>query len=221
MDQARIITTAGASIAPSSSGFVVETPPRSLRQDDLETEHCPGSPPNQANCAFTSNPPPAAEIADDIAVVWEQQVHPVKLDKDLAVDIRGDGTWNLDNWDSAGPYPPIDKGTRIRSVILHVDREGDFDSFPDGDFVYVSGSKTFSRDILGVITSDALLDASDILGASGRLYPTGYADRGLDLDRGAGFANDEEITISPDRRTITVRSHVANGLDEVRVILDD
>jgi hypothetical protein len=224
MDEVRIITTAGASIASSSTGFQVVDPPRSLRQDDLDTEHCPSSPPNQANCATTPSTP-VSETSDDVAVIWEQQVHPVKLDKPLKVDLQvGPGTtgtdWTQANWSTRPTAAPIDAGTRIRSVILHVDREGDFDSFVDGDFAYVVGSKTFSREILGVITSDGLLDASDLLGASGRLYPNGYADRGLDFDlHGSQYANDELIRISADGHTLTVRSQIANGMDEVRVIL--
>ena len=103
--------------------------------------------------------------------------------------------------------------------IVHVDRTGDFCCFAPGDFAYFSGSWTFSSDILGVIAADSRLDATDVLGRSGTLLPTGDANRGFDFWAGTGTANDEEITISADRRTLTIQAHTGNGLDQLRVIV--
>jgi hypothetical protein len=101
----------------------------------------------------------------------------------------------------------IPSGTFISSHYLH------FDAVTGG--TNLTGSVTFSEDILGVIVTQANLDGSNAaLGRAGAIYPSAVADVGVELP-------DDVFTISPDRRTLTVNLKAAGGvpLDNIRVIV--
>ncbi len=73
---------------------------------------------------------------------------------------------------SPPPGGTLAPANAIRSYILHADRPGEYCCFETGDFKYYRGTVDFGERILAVVTSDASLDASDFLGASGTAYPT-------------------------------------------------
>jgi hypothetical protein len=209
MDEIRIITTGGAVLASSSVGFRVVPPPPSLLANEFNTEICQGSgAPRPQSCnTGTQN------TSDDVVVLFEQTDQDLLLRNPLTVNISQPGTYN-----ALPAATTIAALTPLRSHLLHVDRPGPHNGFPTGDFAYFVGSITFDHPILGVVTSDAALNASDLLGASGTYYPTGTANRGADFGLGAGFGSDEQLTLSEDRLTLTVQLQTGNGLDELRVI---
>jgi hypothetical protein len=95
-----------------------------------------------------------------------------KLAADLAVDISTPGVYKF-----GVPTTPgvIKAGTTVRSYFFHRDTVAT--TFNSSPFLAIAPQK-----ILGIITSDAKLDASDaILGNAGTTYPTGLAFRGLEL----------------------------------------
>ncbi len=209
VDQVRVVTTAGAQLAPTSTGFRTVTPPPSVRLDEFNTEICQGKGTPPKSCTGKQN-----EL-DDIVVLFEQTVQDVVLRNPLAVNIALPGAHTV----LPAPAPAaIPAGTALRSHLLHVDRPGPSSGFSAGDFQYSYGSVTFDRPILGIITSDSGLDTSDLMGASGTYYPTGLASRGADFGGGPGLASDERIVLSDDRLTVTVRFQTGNGLDQIRVI---
>jgi hypothetical protein len=78
---------------------------------------------------------------------------------------------------------------------------------------------TFSTDILGVILRQGnrnLTDSDGPLGAPGTDYP-GADGRGLELGA-ASNPDSDQVTLSADRRTLTVHLAVAGVVDEIRVI---
>jgi len=101
----------------------------------------------------------------------------------------------------------VDAGTRVNCYFLHYDPVG---SGPG----QVSGRMNFNGDILGIICLDAELNASDpILGNPDTIYPTGKASRGF--EPGA-----EIVTISPDRRTMTInRYYTTTVCEQARVLV--
>jgi hypothetical protein len=78
--------------------------------------------------------------------------------------------------------------------------------------ITLSGSITTDAAIIGAITSQANLDASDSLGAPGTTYPAGDKDRGLDA-----FQSDT-VTISGDQLTATATVTERFHFDQIRVI---
>src|SRR5207245_457277 len=84
-----------------------------------------------------------------------------------------------------------------------------------------TGSATFDTDVLGVIILDAHLIASNgQLGASGTTYYTSSAGQGYELTglcSGAVGAQDR-VTVSADRRTVTVCTNVYGAPDDIRIV---
>lgn len=73
-----------------------------------------------------------------------------------------------------------------------------------------SGSATFAQDILGIVVLTGDLTASNWLGAPGTLYPTSGLV-GLEL-------GDDRLTLSSDRRTVSVDFNASTPGDRIRII---
>ncbi len=129
----------------------------------------------------------------------------VWLEGDLPVDITSPGVYASADDLTPGlifPKMPVD------IYFLHSDPVG-------SDTVTLLGSITFDQDILGIIVLSAGLDATDAtLGYPGTVYPTGLSGRGLDF---AG-SNFDILTLSEDRRTITVDWRTGTKVDHIRII---
>jgi hypothetical protein len=123
----------------------------------------------------------------------------------LECDATGSGAW-------AGSLDPshqalLPAGTTVNSFIIHADH-----SRPD--VIHLSATVMFPTVILGIIASNPRLDTSDaVVGSNAVVYPTGGQWRQwFDGDSG------DFITVSDDRRTLTVRSHTGRWVDQVRII---
>ena len=123
----------------------------------------------------------------------------VTLATSLAVDVTPGG--------GSGTIPA---GTSVSSQFLHLDPT-------TASAVTLSGSVTTDEAVLGVITSQANLDASDAtLGAPGTAYATGNTARGLE-GPGPLPANGDSLAIS-GANTVTVTFKERFHLDQVRII---
>lgn len=83
-----------------------------------------------------------------------------------------------------------------------------------------TGSVTFGpmERIIGVITSDWLLDNTDVpLGNPGTTYPTGLQYRGS--TETIDDAGPDPFTVSPDRRTLEMTMKTELALDEIRILV--
>jgi len=110
----------------------------------------------------------------------------------------------------------IDGGTYtgyVDSHIIHQEPTPDDDSDP----MRGRGCISFATNIIGVITSDALLDASDsVLGLASVTYPTGLALRGLEQGSGTGYQDVIEFS----GNTIKVDLQSAEVMDQIRVLTE-
>lgn len=151
--------------------------------------------------------PPASVALDafesntQIRVFDEQQG--VVLGGPLAVNISAPGLYD----DPVDLTPAvIPAGTEVSSHLLH------FDIIFTGTPLSATGTVTFSDRIIGVIVTDADLDASDGLGAVGTTYPApGLGSRGLEQE-------DQLDMLEVGCDTITVSLEALEILDHVRVI---
>ncbi len=129
----------------------------------------------------------------------------VPLETDLAVDITAPGNYG------APPGGAIPAGTCVNSYFIHYD-------LVDASF-YRSGSAIFEEEVLGLITSNETLDASDWLGAPGTFYPkasAGEAGRRLELQ---GIIQLDTVSLSADRSTVAANMIVSpDWQDQIRVI---
>ena len=145
------------------------------------------------------------KLEDNSAAKFFSEKQNAVLAASLTVDVSSVGTYSQE----AGYKPAnILAGTKVNSYYLHADRVGQ-----PAAFVFARGSITFSEPILGVQATQAGLNQSDFLGATGTLYPK----VGREVD-GQDSRNRDTFSISSDRRTITFAFQTSNNSDDVRII---
>jgi len=118
-----------------------------------------------------------------------------------------------------GLYPPdlltesgtVAAGMVVDTYFLHADQVGTTGTTP------LTGSVTFDTDVLGIQTGnagDGLVSQSNALGHPGTTYtPTTGA-----YELGACPSSDT-VTLSPDRRTVTVCTTTGTAADDLRIIV--
>lgn len=133
----------------------------------------------------------------EIRVFYERQE---VTGADVTVDVTNPGFVN-----SSGTLSPgvISSGTLMSSYYLVWD--------PATGTRRAGGTVTFAQDILGIIVlTDHLGDTNALLGNPGTTYPsTGLV--GLEL-------GDDRLTLSADRRTVTVDFNASTPGDRIRII---
>ena len=135
------------------------------------------------------------------------------LTSPVHVDISAPGTV----FTAPGQLTPLNIpiGTRVNSTYLHHDQPGSPQNTQNV-------SITFDTEVLGIIALDSSLVASNgLLGVPTTTYHTTTSGQGYELNTGgcstaAGIQ--DQITLSPDRLTITVCTNVYSAPDDIRVI---
>lgn len=105
-----------------------------------------------------------------------------------------------------GPIPP---GTLVSSHMVHADPT-------PGNALLLTGRVHFNHDILGVISTTALLDGSDVVcGNPGTIYPTGVEpNRGFE----APPQLDDYAVLAPRMLRVRMDVPVNSYSDQIRVI---
>jgi len=135
------------------------------------------------------------------------------LPQDVAVDITLPGTSPGATTDNLSPGV-IPAGMIVNSYALHFDVNG---TRATDNALEATGSVTLGDDILGLIViSDNLNSSNGILGLPGLTYANG-PDHGLEINPAGGGTSDF-ITLSSDRRTVTVDLMNASFSDDVRIL---
>lgn len=146
-----------------------------------------------------------------------QEKQGVLLNTTLFVNFTGTGTYHPALTNEAA-NSLINAGSIVDSYLFH------FDILYQGSNIRALATITFDSDILGIIGSHNPLVSSDtLLGIPGTLYETtqpGAGGRGLE---GADFSTSlsrDWITISGDRRTLTLDIGVGDWFDDIRIVVD-
>lgn len=145
---------------------------------------------------------------------FQEQAAGYVLPVDIDVNISQPGTYIWPG--GAGGNPALTPATlgggmRVDGVyLLHFDRQ------LVAGFKILTGSVSFECPVVGINVLTSELDASDILGAPGTIYPTGTQPH-------RGLEREEFVTLSSDRMTLTVgleleETNGDNTLDQVRVV---
>ncbi|MFK8015074.1 MAG: hypothetical protein AB8G17_06505 [Gammaproteobacteria bacterium] len=144
----------------------------------------------------------ALESDTVIAAFRERRVRTVT--GPLALDITTPGNYDIT---TPGLSPGnVPAGTTIATYMLHADAIG-------VGSATLTGSVTFDERILGLLVTDAGLDATDgQLGAAGTVYPTAVVQRGMD------FPSGDKVGLSADRRTVFLTDVVFDVVDQIRVV---
>jgi hypothetical protein len=151
----------------------------------------------------------------EISLFAERQgvVLPQALNFNITQPTTAPGATTLDT--TPGTIPA---GIRVDSYYVYLQSISGTQEIP----VVLSGSFTFDRDVLGIAIFNTQLNQSDpILGLPGTLYPTG-GERDLDVVAGGivGIGPNDSITLSEDRRTVTLNLGNAGGGDQLRIVTE-
>ncbi len=160
-------------------------------------------------------PHKVARIQSDSEIFVLPEGHVTRLAERCSVDLTESGSYRLDSELTPGE---IDPGTRLRSFLLlfHPASESPLIRDPNAAQRIV-GSITFARPVLGVILDGEALRASDIQ-FLGRVVRVPSAHRGLELHHGR---MGDRLTLSPDRRTVTLDlAAFGQHSDHVRILVD-
>lgn len=128
----------------------------------------------------------------------------LELPHDLSVNLSESKSYTRFS-DESGSLPA---GKRVDCYLVH--------SAPYGKPHGVQGTITFSRDILGVISSSDKLNATNGLFGSPWSLKCEHPERGFES---APDKNSDRVEISPDRRTLTLRVRT-ESIDQLRVLVE-
>jgi hypothetical protein len=154
-----------------------------------------------------SCPTAGACLASDTTMFAFNERQCVAAPTNLPVDITQPGTYD-DSGDLTNGGT-IAAGTIVSSHLVHSEQ-----ATPNhGPALDFDGTIHTDGTILGIAILAPALDATDVLGAPGTLYPTGVFGRALNLD-----GQDDFVVNFVDGHTVEVHSQVNLHADQVRVI---
>ncbi|RYD27617.1 MAG: hypothetical protein EOP87_20915, partial [Verrucomicrobiaceae bacterium] len=135
----------------------------------------------------------------------------------IRVDITAPGTYHGNNLLANLPFGDR-PAVKMRSYLLRYNPVG---SLPKPGFRRFEGSVTFDRPVLAIIAGGKKLHQSDKLLSNSPLPALNPIDAGLrGLERGKNRDSDK-VTLSQDRRTVTVIFYAGESIDEIRAITAD
>lgn len=146
---------------------------------------------------------------DDAILVFEEQAYWAQagqeIDVDIDVDQLASGAVTFDG--RRDLVPGQLSGVGVYSYYVHFDPIG-----RSSTERRMACTLSFNERVVGIILTDARLDATDsTLGFMAR-YPTGIASRGVDLDL------NDALTLSADRSQIIIDLHASTVIDAMRVV---
>ena len=134
----------------------------------------------------------------------------VTLPNSVAVDVTQIGSTTTGGVLTLSPGT-ISAGTVVSSYFLHFDDVGSSQT-P----VNATGSLTFNTNVLGVAVLSGTLNATDAMpGLPTTIYASGDSSRGFEPP---GIPGADILTLSSDRRTVTVNLQNVDKSDDVRII---
>jgi hypothetical protein len=179
-----------------------------------------------AGVTVLGSPPPSVQfnqLESNTDIFAFQERAGYTLPVPVLVDVTDPGTYDQV---SDVPLIPstIPAGTTVNSYLLHADPDLRLVST---DFVvYSNRSVTFDANevVIGIqLRTDTLLLMHPVLGAPGTAYPPPSVTFGLELTDLIILPGDDSLTLSADRRTVTVNLITGSGadtggMDQVRIL---
>ncbi|RYD38851.1 MAG: hypothetical protein EOP87_00530 [Verrucomicrobiaceae bacterium] len=153
------------------------------------------------------------ESNDTVLVIPEKRN--VNFDQAFQAEIIAPGTFSAANQDQIHVLQD-DPEKRLRSFLVR------FNPDYDVGFRRFNGAVTFERPVLAICCQGKYLDSTDGIFATGAwtdVSAKARQFRGIDLDQPAGFP--EEVTLSEDRRTVSIVFNAGISSDDIRVILEE
>ncbi len=153
------------------------------------------------------------ESNDTVMVIPEKRN--VIFDQAFQAEIVEPGTFSSTNADQIHVLQD-DPEKRLRSFLVR------FNPVYDFGFRRFDGAVTFESPVVAICCQGKYLDATDGIFATGAwtdVSEKARQFRGIDLDQPAGFP--EQVTLSEDRRTVSIVFNAGVSSDDIRVILEE
>ncbi|WAC21228.1 hypothetical protein OVA24_07505 [Luteolibacter sp. SL250] len=153
------------------------------------------------------------ESNDTVLVIPEKRN--VIFDQSFQAEITEPGTFSSANASQLHVLRE-DPEKRLRSFLVR------FNPVYDFGFKRFDGAVTFDRPVLGICCQGKYLDATDGIFATGAwtdVSEEARQFRGIDLNQPSGYP--EQVTLSEDRRTVTIVFNAGVSSDDIRVILEE
>lgn len=162
-------------------------------------------------------PETLAALESDTHILVIPERRDFVLKNRIRVDIDSPGIYQGEELLANLPFKARPKG-RMRSYLLRYNPVG---SVPKPGFRRFEGSVTFDRPVLGIIVGGKKLHQTDELLSKAPLPTLNAIDaelRGLERAKNPGA---DSVTLSEDRKTVTVIFYAGESIDEIRAITAD
>ena len=151
-------------------------------------------------------------LEDDAHVLVIPERREVPRNRPILAEITGAGSLP-GSFDGTALQVDPAPGKRVSSFLIRYDPVGEY---PESEFVHFQGEVTFDRPVLAIACHRESLEHGDVVFARGNW---GSRFRGIELQQIDNAP--DGVTLSADRRTVTVDFYAGASTDEVRVILED
>jgi len=165
--------------------------------------------------ASPGTPEQLSKMESDDTVMVVPEKRNVIFDQSIEAEIIAPGSFSAKNAKQLH-HLPADPEMRLRSFLIRYNPKW------SSDFRRFDGKVTFDRPVMAICCQGKYLDATDAAFANGA-----YTDvserarefRGIDLDQPVKFP--ESVTLSEDRRTVSILFNAGISSDDIRVILEE
>jgi ferric-dicitrate binding protein FerR (iron transport regulator) len=173
------------------------------------SERLRSDPVTSGDVRFLHTPPKSVELGEfehDLILCFRELGKSIEVAEDLVVSIDDPGHYHVyPRWQDLGE---IRSGTKVNSYFVHLDSIST-EKQPR------HGSLTFDRPILGVVFSRKLLTEYDkVFGDPRTVYASDRPNAKLPTT-----LENESVTLSADRRTISFRWFIRQLSDQVRILV--
>ncbi|RYD23147.1 MAG: hypothetical protein EOP88_05395 [Verrucomicrobiaceae bacterium] len=162
-------------------------------------------------------PETLAGMESDTHILVIPERRDFRLASRIRVDIDAPGTYQAESLLANLPFKPR-QNVRMRSYLLRYNPVG---SVPKPGFRRFEGSVTFDRPVLAIIVGGKKLHQTDERLSKAPLPTLNAIDaelRGLERAKNPGA---DSVTLSEDRRTVSVIFYAGESIDEIRAITAD
>lgn len=164
--------------------------------------------------AKPDTPERLAKLYNDTEVMVIPEGRDLSFDQKIVAEISTPG--HLEITTETVPthsIPPV-AGLRLNSYLVRVDPES---KLKGAEHIYFQGSVTFDQPVIAIILGNSTLRETDIRFGNGK-WPRipGSHLRGLEMNYNTSIH--DEVSLSEDRRTVTIAFQTGGSSDDIRVI---
>lgn len=168
--------------------------------------------------AKPDTPENLSKLRNDDSVMVVPEVQGVAFDEPIIAELTSPGHIEMDHGPTPTQILEAQPERNLHSYLIRVDPESDLRG---EEHIHYEGSVTFDRNVIAIILCKSTLEASDERFTLGQ-WPTVSETpgtptlRGLEVNWNTSIR--DQVTLSEDRRTVSIAFHTGGSTDDIRVI---